>query len=234
MLDSSSVERKLRDWIGQLSDDHKQLLLTLLNEDDRLQRAARLDFAVAQIRSLCANRGVEWDELSETEREIFLDTLVRDTELYATQVGKSLIPTIAPCQYCGHRMTPSDLYRIYFGERPPSTETGAAKLVVITAAIEEDFPLAADGEMIIGRIDPHRGIRPEVDLTKYDPASRVSRRHARVTSRGVLFFVEDLGSANGTIINGSMRLTPQEPYLLTNGDVIQIGETALKFVNSGS
>jgi hypothetical protein len=234
MSDSSSVEQKLRGWIDQLSDDHKQLLLTLLTEDDRLQRAARLDFAATQIRRLCADRGVDWDELTETEREIFLDTLVRDTELYATQVGKSLIPTITPCQYCGHRMSPSDLYRIYFGERPPSTETGAAKLVIITAAIEEDFPLAADGEMIIGRIDPHRGIRPEVDLSKYDPASRVSRRHARITSRGILFFVEDLGSANGTIINGSMRLTPQEPYLLTNGDVIQIGETALKFVNGVS
>jgi hypothetical protein len=231
MSDSSSVERKLRDWIDQLSDEHKQLLLTLLIEDDRLQRVARLDFAAAQIRRLCADRGVDWDGLSEPEREIFLDTLVRETELYATQVGKSLIPTIAPCQQCGHRMTPSDLYRIYFGERPPSTDFGAARLVVITATIEEDFPLATDGEMIIGRIDPHRGIRPEVDLSKYDPASRVSRRHARITSRGLLFFVEDLGSANGTIINGNMRLAPQEPYLLTNGDVIQIGETALKFVN---
>jgi hypothetical protein len=231
MSDSSSVERKLRDWIDQLSDDHKQLLLTLLAEDDRLQRVARLDFVVAQIRRLCTDRGVDWDDLSETEREIFLDNLVRDTELYATQVGKSLIPTIAPCQQCGHRITPSDLYRIYFGERPPSTEFSAARLVIITAAIEEDFPLATDGEMIIGRIDPHRGIRPEVDLSKHDPASRVSRRHARITSRGALFFVEDLGSANGTLINGSMRLTPQEPYLLTNGDVIQIGETALKFVN---
>jgi hypothetical protein len=231
MSDSSSVEQKLRGWIDQLSDEHKQLLLTLLTEDDGVHRAARLNFAVAQIRRLGVDRGVDWDALSETEREIFLDTLVRETELYTTQVGKSLTSTIAPCQQCGHRMTASDLYRIYFGERPPNTEFGSAKLVVITAAMEEQFQLAADGEMIIGRIDPHRGIRPEVDLTKYDPASRVSRRHARITSRGVLFFVEDLGSANGTIINGSMRLTPQEPYLLTNGDVIQIGETALKFVN---
>jgi hypothetical protein len=231
MSDSSSVEQKLRDWIDQLSDEHKQLLLTLLIEDDRLQSAARLDFAVAQVRRLCADRGVDWDQLTETEREIFLDTLVRETELYATQVGKSLIPTIAPCQCCGHRMTPSDLYRIYFGERPPSTEFGAAKLVIVANEDEEDYLLAADSEMIIGRIDPHRGIRPEVDLTKHDPASRVSRRHARITSRGALFFVEDLGSANGTMINGSMRLTPQEPYLLANGDFIQIGETTLKFVS---
>jgi FHA domain len=231
MSDTSSVERKLRDWIDQLSDEHKQLLLVLLTEDDRVQSNTRLDFAVTQVRRLCAERGGDWDTLTETEREIFLDTLVRENELYATQVGNSLTPSIASCHYCGHRMTPSDLYRIYFGERQPPAEFGSAKLVIGTAESEEDYPLAADGEMVIGRIDPHRGIRPEIDLSKHDPSSRVSRRHARITVRGHLFFVEDLGSANGTIINGSMRLTPQEPYLLTNGDVIQIGETSLKFVS---
>jgi FHA domain len=231
MSDSSSVEQKLRDWIDQLSDEHKQLLLVLLTEDDHVQRNARLDYAVAQVRRLCADRGGDWDALTETEREIFLDTLVRENELYATQVGNSLSPSIAACHHCGHQMTPSDLYRIYFGDRPPTTEFGSTKLLVLSAESEEDFPLASDGEMIIGRIDPHRGIRPEVDLTKYDPASRVSRRHARITVRGHLYFVEDLGSANGTIINGNMRLTPQEPYLLTNGDLIQIGEATLKFVS---
>lgn len=231
MSDSSSVEQKLRDWIDQLSDEHKQLLLVLLTEDDHLQRNARLDYAVAQVRRLCADRGGDWDALTETEREIFLDTLVRENELYATQVGNSLSPSIASCHHCGHQMTPSDLYRIYFGDRPPTTEFGSTKLLILTAESEENFPLASDGEMIIGRIDPHRGIRPEVDLTKYDPASRVSRRHARITVRGHLYFVEDLGSANGTLINGSMRLTPQEPYLLSNGDLIQIGEATLKFVS---
>jgi len=230
MSDLLTVEKKLRDWIDQLSDEHKQLLLTLLAEDDRLQSATRLDFVVTQVRRLCADRGVDWDEMAEFEREIFFDNLVRDNETYATQVGNSLFPTIEPCSQCGHRMTPSDLYRIYFGERPPSTKLGSAKLVILDAEDDEQYPIATDIEMVIGRNDPHRGIRPEVDLSKYDPASRVSRRHARITVRGDLFFVEDLGSANGTFINGNMRLPPREPYLLANGDVIQIGETSLKFV----
>jgi hypothetical protein len=230
MSDSLTVEKKLRDWIDQLSDEHKQLLLSLLTEDDRLRRAARLDFVVTQVRRLCADRGMDWDAMDEFEREIFFDNLVRNNELYATQIGNSLIPTIAPCFQCGHRMTPNDLYSIYFGERPPSTKLGSAKLVILDTEDDEQYPISTDNEMIIGRIDPHRGIRPEVDLSKYDPASRVSRRHARITVRGDLFFVEDLGSANGTIINGSMRLPPREPYLLSNGDVIQIGETSIKFV----
>lgn len=230
MSDSLTVEKKLRDWIDQLADEHKQLLLTLLTEDDRLQRAARLDFVETQIRRLCADRGMDWDAMAEFEREIFFDNLVRDNETNATQAGSSLIPTIDPCFQCGHRMTPSDLYRIYFGERPPSAKLGSARLVIIEAEEDEQYPIATDTEMIIGRNDPHRGIRPEVDLSKYDPSSRVSRRHARITVRGDLFFVEDLGSANGTFINGSMRLSPREPYLLTDGDVIKIGETSIKFV----
>ena len=230
MSDSSSVEKKLRDWIDQLSDEHKHLLLLLLTEDERLQHAARLDFAVTQVRRLCADRGVDWDEMADFEREIFLDNLVRDNELYATQAGNSFTPTITPCFQCGYRMTPNDLYRIYFGERSPNPRLGVAKLVVLNADEDDQYQISTDNEIIIGRIDPHRGIRPEVDLSKYDPASRVSRRHARVTVRGELFFVEDLGSANGTFINGSMRLPPREPYLLSDGDVIQIGETSLKFV----
>jgi hypothetical protein len=230
MSNSPSVETQLRDWVNQLASEHKQMLLLMLAEDDRLQRAARLDFAVAQIRRLCTERGLDWDSMAEPERENFLDSLIRDNELYATQVGKTSSLTVPPCHQCGREMTPSDLYRIYFGERPSSVERMAAKLVVLDVEVDAQFPLAAEGELTIGRLDPHRGIRPDVDLSKYDPASRISRRHARITVRGSQFFVEDLGSANGTIVNGSKRLKPQEPYPLANGDVIKIGETSLKFV----
>ncbi|MCI0339084.1 MAG: FHA domain-containing protein [Acidobacteria bacterium] len=230
MSDLNSVEQQLRDWIDQLAPEHKHTLLLMLAEDDRLRRAARLEFAVVQLRRLCVERELDWDAMVESERENFLDNLIRENELYATQIGKSSLPSIAPCLQCGREITPADLYRIYFGERPPSIERAAAKLVVLDVEVDAQFPLAAEGEVTIGRLDPHRGIRPDVDLSKYDPASRISRRHARVTVRGHQFFVEDLGSANGTIVNGNKRLKPQEPYPLANGDVLKIGETTLKFV----
>ncbi len=230
MTNSPSVEEQLREWIDQLAPEHKQILLAMLAEDDRLKRSTRLDFATAQLRRLCSGRDLDWDAMSEGERENFLDNLIHETELYATQIGKSPVIAIDPCYHCGHEMTPSDLYRIYFGERPPSTERSLAKLVVLDVDVDAQYPLACDGEITIGRLDPHRGIRPEVDLSKFDPASRISRRHARISVRGNQFFIEDLGSANGTIVNGRMRLQPQEPYPLANGDVVKIGETTLKFV----
>jgi hypothetical protein len=224
-----TVEEQLREWVGQLAPEHKHMLLMMLVEDDHLQRSARLEFAVSQLRKLCKQRGLDWDKMAEGERESFLDNLIRETEMYATQAGTPSIAPILPCHHCGREVSPSDLYRIYFGERPPSVEIAIAKLVVMDMDVDAQFPLPAEIEITIGRVDPHRGIRPDVDLSKFDPASRISRRHARVTSRGSQFYIEDLGSANGTIINGRTRLKPQEPYPLVNGDVLKIGETTLKF-----
>jgi len=229
MSDTSSVEEQLREWVGQLAPEHRQLLLMMLTEDDRLQRSARLDFAVSQLRKLCKQRGLDWDQMAEGERESFLDNLIRETELYATQAGTPSIVPVLPCSCCGRDVTPSDLYRIYFGERPPSVEIAIAKLIIMDMDVDAQFPLPAENEITIGRVDPHRGIRPDIDLSKFDPASRISRRHARITSRGSQFYIEDLGSANGTTVNGRTRLKPQEPYPLVNGDVLKIGETTLKF-----
>ncbi len=230
MTNGTSIENQLRDWLTQLAPEHKQVLMGMLIEDDRLQRSARLEFVVAQLRRLCSERNLDWDAMAEAERESFLDNLIRENELYATQVGRTSLTLVAPCHHCGREMTPSDLYRIYFGERPPSMERSAAMLMVMDMDTEAHFPLVQEDEIMIGRLDPHRGIRPDVDLARYDPASRISRRHARITTRGHQFFIEDLGSANGTIINGRTRLKPQEPYPLVNGDVVKIGETTLKFV----
>ena len=48
--------------------------------------------------------------------------------------------------------------------------------------------------------------------------------------QGSQFFIEDLGSANGTFINGQLRLTPKKPHVLVSGDEVKLGETTLKFV----
>ena len=229
MSDSPSVEEQLREWVGQLASEHRQLLLMMLTEDDQLQGSTRLDFAVSQLRKLCKQRGFNWDRMAETDRESFLDNLIRETELYATQAGAPSIVPVLPCSCCGRDVTPSDLYRIYFGERPPSVEVAIGRLILMDMDVNAQFPLPADNEITIGRVDPHRGIRPDIDLSKFDPASRISRRHARITSRSGQFYVEDLGSANGTFVNGRTRLKPQEPYPLVNGDVLKFGETTLKF-----
>ncbi|MEJ2555074.1 MAG: FHA domain-containing protein [Anaerolineae bacterium] len=52
----------------------------------------------------------------------------------------------------------------------------------------------------------------------------VSRRHASLTWDGRQFIIQDLGSANGTFVNG-IRLTASQG--LQQGDVISLGQTVL-------
>jgi pSer/pThr/pTyr-binding forkhead associated (FHA) protein len=56
----------------------------------------------------------------------------------------------------------------------------------------------------------------------------VSRFHARVCSQGPDFYVEDLGSANGTYLNGKMIPLTAE---LSNSDKIGIGKYTLLFID---
>ncbi|NOJ97175.1 FHA domain-containing protein [Corallococcus coralloides] len=60
------------------------------------------------------------------------------------------------------------------------------------------------------------------------PQQAVSRNHARIIQEGTLYFLEDLGSAYGTKINGK-SLPKGEKELLRNGDVIAIAQYDVRF-----
>jgi hypothetical protein len=76
----------------------------------------------------------------------------------------------------------------------------------------------------LGRLDPASDVFPEIDLTNDNGLERgVSRRHARILKREGDVVVEDLGSINGTFINGR-RLAPYLPEVLHDGDQLQLGK----------
>lgn len=92
----------------------------------------------------------------------------------------------------------------------------------------KQFSLHED-EAQIGRWDADGGVFPDVDLDADDPEAKVSRRHARITRRGSEYFVEDLGSTNGTFVNRGRRLLPGDRQALRDGDEIIVGKTFLRF-----
>ena len=55
--------------------------------------------------------------------------------------------------------------------------------------------------------------------------SKVSRHHARIDKRGVGFTIVDLGSTNGTYVNGKRVASSA----LSPGDVIKLGDTVFRF-----
>lgn len=109
----------------------------------------------------------------------------------------------------------------------------SAKLIIDRGeAAGTEFPVSRE-EATIGRWDADNGIFPDVDLDTFDQEAKVSRRHARVIFRDGKYFLEDLGSTNGTFINRGRRLLPGTPQALVDGDEIIVGKTFLRFkINS--
>src|SRR5258707_3480305 len=103
----------------------------------------------------------------------------------------------------------------------PSTATALPRLLV-TAGPQEgaELPLFMDS-MTVGRTTA--GTTWDISLQDRS----VSRPHARLSRNGEAWTVTDLGSANGTTLNGST--VNSEPRTLKDGDVLTFGETTLLF-----
>ncbi len=98
----------------------------------------------------------------------------------------------------------------------------SAKLVCSAGpASGQEFPLAGD-EVTIGRA---------ADATVSVPDTSVSRKHALVRKTDEGWAVSDLGSGNGTLVNGEVI---SEEQLLSNDDVITLGDSEFQFVDAGA
>jgi hypothetical protein len=104
-----------------------------------------------------------------------------------------------------------------------------ARLVIEKGRSSGKQFMLSDTEAQIGRWDADGGIFPDVDLDTDDPEAKVSRRHARITLSNGQYFLEDLGSTNGTFINRGKRLPPGQRQVLCDGDEIIVGKTFLRF-----
>ncbi len=92
--------------------------------------------------------------------------------------------------------------------------------------VAERIPIKEDS-VVIGRAHSESGIAPEIDLSPFD-ATKVSRQHARIRFDGTSFYIEDLNSRNKTRL-GETILTPFQPELIQNGDVVIFGTVKATF-----
>jgi hypothetical protein len=122
--------------------------------------------------------------------------------------------------------------RVSAGLSFSSLRSGAkphARLVIERGRSSGKQFMLSEVEAQIGRWDADGGIFPDVDLDTDDPEAKVSRRHARITLSNGQYFLEDLGSTNGTFINRGKRLPPGQRQALCDGDEIIVGKTFLRF-----
>jgi len=100
----------------------------------------------------------------------------------------------------------------------PGLQTG--RLVVVKSA---DLESGEDFELNSAQLTIGRGNQNDIAIGTDEYASA---RHARFEPRQDGVWVQDLGSTNGTFLNGT-RL--DRPRRLTRGDIIRIGETDLRY-----
>lgn len=84
-------------------------------------------------------------------------------------------------------------------------------------------------ETIFGRRDPATGSMPDIDLTPFAGYRMgVSRRHAAIRhGEEHTLDLWDLGSSNGTFLNGQ-RLSAHRPYRMRDGDEIRLGQMVVR------
>jgi hypothetical protein len=94
---------------------------------------------------------------------------------------------------------------------------GLAREIVEVVLGDEKYPLEGRGPWSVGRSQ-------ENDIVINDP--NVSRRHARISRSDGGFVVEDLGSTNGTLLDGA----PIDRERIEGGDELTFGQSMARFI----
>ena len=214
---------------SQLSDQMERILMRAVeySADKRFESAAAMRQAL--------------EEYGEAQKSGRLTYGVKEAP---SPVALSDQPVF--CGFCGQKIVATDMFCAFCGAKQPLAQQGvhsesyspvpltAQLLVIGTSDLEMPAFRLEKETNLVGRRDPQSNIFPEVDLSKYDPQTKISRRHARIWREGSEFMLEDLGSSNGTyilpVVSDTRRLQPHQPQLLTNGDKIRLGDTTLHFV----
>jgi len=90
------------------------------------------------------------------------------------------------------------------------------------------IPIKEEDEITLGRVSAGQPIVPDIDLTPYQGLEAgVSRLHASIRIKANEIYIMDLGSANGTQVDGE-KLTPSSLHKLENQSTITLGKLNLK------
>lgn len=202
----SMLENRPRNASARVVADAKVLAIDPSTFDQMLREYPEV--AVRMLRGLCQRLRRYEDEAVAANR------VAQDVLAGAPRHAMGTIEPIAPAQ-------------IEPVAAAPAPVAGAARLVHVGSGTA--FPLPVDREVGIGRLDPVTQLSPEIDLTALDPQRSLSRRHARVVWREGRYYVrEEIGTANGTFVEGA-RLTTGVERALEPGARVRFGRVDFVF-----
>ena len=110
---------------------------------------------------------------------------------------------------------------------PAPAQTTETKDTVLSLNIINKGEILSVGdskEVTLGRVSRGQPVIPDIDLTPYKAyEAGVSRMHLSIKIGEDLVTVADLGSVNGTRINGR-KITSHIPHPVKNGDILTLGK----------
>lgn len=112
---------------------------------------------------------------------------------------------------------------------PPTASTGVDSVLSLHLLDSgQIIHLAGRTEFSLGRVTEGQPILPDVDLSPYEAYSMgVSRLHAGLKIANQRLMVTDLGSSNGTRVNGQ-KIMPHLDYPLNHGDILALGKLKIQ------
>ena len=95
---------------------------------------------------------------------------------------------------------------------------------------KQTLNLAGRNDFTLGRVAEGQPILPDVDLSPFEAYSLgVSRLHAALKINHNRVSIMDLGSSNGTRVNGQ-KIVPHVDYPINQGDIIALGKLKLQII----
>lgn len=92
------------------------------------------------------------------------------------------------------------------------------------------LPVPSQKEFTLGRVSEGQPVAPDIDLAPFQAyEAGVSRLHAALQIAGEQAIVKDLGSANGTRLNGK-RIPANIPFPVVDGDILTLGKFKIQIL----
>lgn len=115
---------------------------------------------------------------------------------------------------------------------PPTIEQAGTGIALNLLEAGKVIALGERKEATLGRVSQGQPIIPDIDLTPYKAyETGVSRMHASIKLKEGLLTITDLGSVNGTRINGK-KISAHIPYPIKNGDILTLGRFKIQVLLS--
>ena len=114
-------------------------------------------------------------------------------------------------------------------ESPPPAPAPADRSRTLVPPGAAPIPVPDKDDVSLGRLDSVSGLAPDIELGPLDTKKLTSRRHARlVRENGETFVLEEIGTANGTFLNGT-RIVTGAKTRVADGDTLRFGGVDLVY-----